>query len=498
MEVFMKHAVLFLCLVVLLVVSAGCGKKTSESDNDTVKKPRFLPESGTYEAGQYMSIQCGTEDAEIRYTLDLTEPTLSSPIYTQSMVMPDFFINNSNYVTIKAKAFRSDLLPSPTATATYNLNYENTVATPVFDTPDGTFNYSPMSVYISCATPGALIRYTLDGSEPDYTSTPYNTNNFVLVSGNHNIRAKAFKAGWNSSAVAVTNYVQKIYETARFTMSSPALDVAIEGNYAYVAENGGNLRIYDISDPFAPEETAVLFLAPFVKAVAIQGNYAYAATSSTLYTIDVSNPSAPVIKSYENGLSATSEIVLRNNLAYVTDVSGGLNIYDVSNPLDIAMLGYLDTPGYAYGLCLNGDYAYVADGYSGIRIINISDPAHPVLAGTRDTPGMAVDVTISGENIYVSDFASGMSIYTFMSPTMLDYRGNFASPDLTLGIQVEGNLAFCAEGAAGVRVMDISNINNPQSLGYCGTEVATDLEVAGDYIYVADDMGGFRIIYSGL
>jgi hypothetical protein len=492
----MRPAVLFLCLLALLVVFAGCSKST-ESDNDTVKKPRFLPESGTYEAGQYMSIQCGTEDAEIRYTVDLTEPTLSSPLYTQSLVMPDFFINNSNYVTIKAKAFRSDLLPSPTATATYSINYENTAATPAFDTPDGTFNYSPMSVYISCSTPGAQIRYTLDGSEPNYASTLCNTG-YVMVSSNNNIRARAFKAGWNCSPVAVTHYVQQIYETAQFPMSSPALDVAIDGNYAYVAENGGNLRIYDISNPRAPEETAVLYLEPFVKAVAVQGNYAYVATSSTLYKIDVSNHSAPVVMCYEGSMSAASEVVVRNNYAYVTDISDGFSIFDISNSLDIVRIGYLNTPGWSYGLCLNGDYAYVADGYSGISIINISNPAHPAFVTTRDTPGMAVDVTISGNNVFVSDFSSGMSIYTFMSPTSLDYRGTFASPDFTLGIQVVGNLAFCAEGAVGVRVIDISDLNNPQSLGYCRTEAATDLEVNGNYIYLADDMGGFRIIYSEL
>ena len=45
------------------------------------------------------------------------------------------------------------------------------VATPVFTPASGAS--APTNVTITCATPGALIHYTLDGSLPTQSSTPY-------------------------------------------------------------------------------------------------------------------------------------------------------------------------------------------------------------------------------------------------------------------------------------------------------------------------------------
>jgi len=494
----MKPAVLLICLLALLFLIAGCDKKSSESDNDTVKKPRFLPESGTYETGQYMSIQCGTEDAEIRYTLDTTEPTLSSPLYTQSLVMPDFFINHSNYCVVKAKAFRNDLLPSPTATATYTVNYTNTVATPVFNPAEGSFDYCPVNVTISCATPGVQIRYTTDGTEPNYTSTLYGLLSSVPITTNTNLKAKAFKDGWNCSAVASSNITQRIYEVAVFPTSSPALDVEVSGNYAYVAENGGNLRIYDISDPNQPEEVTAYYLSPYIKAVAVKGDYAFVATSSTLYAIDVSTPAAPVIISTVGGLSAASEIEVRDSYAYVADIGYGLKIFDISDPANLTPVGGLSLGSYTYGLCLEGDYAYVANAYAGFKILNVSNPSSPALVYSTDTPGLAYDVTINGNYLYVADFSQGIRIYQLTTPTTPVFLGYSDSPDICIDVQVSGNLAYSADGSYGVRIIDLSVPASPVQLGYCHTETATDLQVVGNYIYLADDMGGFRVIYCNL
>lgn len=56
--------------------------------------------------------------------------------------------------------------PNATGTAT------GTTAEVEFDRPTG-FHSAPLQVALACPTPGATIRYTLDGSEPAATSTPY-------------------------------------------------------------------------------------------------------------------------------------------------------------------------------------------------------------------------------------------------------------------------------------------------------------------------------------
>ena len=75
----------------------------------------------------------------------------------------------------------------------------NAVATPVFLPPGGIFT-GAVVVSLSCATPDAEIRCTVDGSDPDESSAPY-TEPLLLVSSAH-LKARAFKAGRTPSMTA--------------------------------------------------------------------------------------------------------------------------------------------------------------------------------------------------------------------------------------------------------------------------------------------------------
>ena len=75
-----------------------------------------------------------------------------------------------------------------------------TVAPPQFSPPSGTSFSNSLSVYVSCATVGSAIRYTLDGSVPTADSALY-AGPFLLLYDT-TIRARAFRLGWADSAVA--------------------------------------------------------------------------------------------------------------------------------------------------------------------------------------------------------------------------------------------------------------------------------------------------------
>lgn len=85
-------------------------------------------------------------------------------------------------------------------TGLFALTVRPLVATPRI-TSTGRGKY-PTIVTLTCATPGAAIRYTTDGTDPSATSATY-TGSFVL-SKSTSVKARAFKLGFvESSVVAV-------------------------------------------------------------------------------------------------------------------------------------------------------------------------------------------------------------------------------------------------------------------------------------------------------
>lgn len=165
---------------------------------ETVASPSFSPAAGTYTSAQNVTISCATAGAVIRYTLDGSEPAASSVQYTAP-------INIAATTTIKAKAFKTGMNDSATVSAVYTINStSNTVATPVFSLASGTYT-TAQSVTISCATAGAAIRYTLNGSEPTASSAAYTSA--INITASTTLKAKAFKSGMNDSAVATAQYV---------------------------------------------------------------------------------------------------------------------------------------------------------------------------------------------------------------------------------------------------------------------------------------------------
>ena len=162
-----------------------------------VATPTFSPEAGTYTEAQNVTISCATEGAEIHYTTDGSTPTASSSTYSSAITV-------NETTTIKAIAVKDGMTDSTVASATYTINIPpQTVATPAFSPEAGTYTEA-QNVAISCATEGATIHYTTDGSTPTASSTAYSSA--VTVSETTTIKAIAVKDGMTNSAVASATF----------------------------------------------------------------------------------------------------------------------------------------------------------------------------------------------------------------------------------------------------------------------------------------------------
>ena len=122
------------------------------------------------------------------------------------------------------------------------------VVNPVITPSTGTY-YSPQTVSISTETTDAVIRYTIDGSEPDEISTQYTTP--ISVSTTTTVKARAYKAGMEPSAIVSAVYtfptIIEVSNIAAFLATTETGNVIISGPVTVVYQNGQNLYVQDSS-----------------------------------------------------------------------------------------------------------------------------------------------------------------------------------------------------------------------------------------------------------
>lgn len=157
--------------------------------------PTFSPVAGSYATAQSVTISCATGGATIYYTLDGTDPSFSSPVYTSPIT-----VNVTE--TIKAIADVSPYKTSAVGSAAYTITTA-AAATPTFSPAAGTYA-TAQTVSISCSTPSSTIYYTTDGSTPTTASTVYTTA--ITVSASEIVQAIATAAGFVQSSVGSAAY----------------------------------------------------------------------------------------------------------------------------------------------------------------------------------------------------------------------------------------------------------------------------------------------------
>ena len=73
--------------------------------------------------------------------------------------------------------------------------------------------------------------------------------------------------------------------------------------------------------------------------------------------------------------------------------------------------------------------------------------------------------------------------------------GAIDTPGDANDVVVVGEIAYVADGQAGLRIIDISNPEEPTEVGFFDTPgTALHVAISGDYAYVADGPGGLCIV----
>ena len=204
------------------------------------------------------------------------------------------------------------------------------------------------------------------------------------------------------------------------------VEVVVSGNAAYLAR-GTLLTIIDISDPLQLDEFSSLQVPTgWVSDVAVAGNYAYVAAGG-LRIANVADPALPVWVGgsdfHAQGLAVAGNYVY---MGYYAEDEGqgesfGLRIINVADPAHPTFTGEVVLPGMPYDVTVAGNLAYVAGGNYGLYVIDVSNPAAPVEVGHYQTVEDAEEVSLVGDLLCLAGGKGGLIILRYTpsaSPTI--------------------------------------------------------------------------------
>lgn len=258
-----------------------------------VAAPIATPAAGNYDHDLLVTLSSATSDAVIRYTTDGSAPTAASTI--ASGPIP---VTRATIVT--ARAERAGCTPSVNATFTYGF-----LVAPVSITPGSGNLSAPTHVTLATTTPQAVIRFTVDGSDP--TAASPLANGPVLVDQSLTLKAVAYRDGWTASAVSSATYV---LEAQPPDVQAPLIEPA-SGTYGdtipvTITTLTSGAAIHYSTDGSQPTTSSPTYSAPLsvdrnttVRAIAVVGSTT-STTSSATYAIQV----APVTANVAPGVYA--------------------------------------------------------------------------------------------------------------------------------------------------------------------------------------------------
>ena len=261
----------------------------------------------------------------------------------------NYLLTNDNYTDRYVCVYNGQdwrgYTSASTTIAYYKRSVPAAVETPTFSVAAGTYN-TDQSVTITCATDGATIYYTTDGSTPTSSSTQY--TEAVSITQTTTLKAIAIK-GDDESNVASATYTLKC-ATPTF---SPVAGAYTSVQNVTISSTSPEVSIYYTLDGTTPSSSSTLYNGAItvgetktIKAIAIKNNWTDSEIASAEYTIEL--PLATMDEIYAKavavGSTATNVNITFNNwvisgvngsTAYLTDGTKGCIIYQSGHGFDV-------------------------------------------------------------------------------------------------------------------------------------------------------------------
>ncbi len=178
-----------------------------------------------------------------------------------------------------------------------------------------------------------------------------------------------FAAGTKGLIILDISDIHNPVKTGAYAASGFVQNLDIKDNLAVLGGDGG-LKFIDISDSTYPFEIGAYNINSWISAVKLIDNYVYYGGGTRGLTIldikDISNPK--IIKNLHKTIG--NNIIVKDNMLYVPEISYYLTIYDISNPEIPEKIAYYKTQSNAYDIILDDDYIYATSSSAGMTILD--------------------------------------------------------------------------------------------------------------------------------
>lgn len=295
-----------------------------------------------------------------------------------------------------------------------------------------------------------------------------------------------------------------------FSYSFNPSALAVSGSRAYVIKDSSaisrEVAIIDVSDPALPANVGQFEVSIFsIDTVTAIGNTVYVAGSEGLQTIDVSDPTAPVVgetvASTESGLGA--QLIINGGFLYLA-AADHFRVFDISSPNTPVEIGSLPLPTFFNGsgtvrpFSVNGSKAYVAinsrDGTTSLPtrmlVIDISDPTNPTTAGVEEALSAGVgfrDLGASADRVFIADRPAGLLIIDTSTPSTPVLTSRVSAVSTPTRILASNGLAYVATNNAGVQIVDVNTPTDPRIISNIflpNAGLVGDITLSGSLLFV--------------
>ena len=263
--------------------------------------------------------------------------------------------------------------------------------------------------------------------------------------------------------------------------------------YALICTSMG-LAVINVTDRKNPYETGFLPGPTSTwRDVKTYSTYAYVTneTGSGLAIIDLTDPENPVALPRYNGFSSAHNLYIdtataRAYIAGSNLIAGGVRILSLANPTAPVQVGSWET-AYFHDIYVQDDVLYGAALNVGLLyLLDVTNPGSVSVLGSVATPEdftHNVWANAAGTHVMTTDEVNGAAcrVWDVTNPASISQTDSYLPDPNTIphNAHIEGDIAFISHYTLGVRIVDLSNPNSLQELGYYDT-------------YPQDDAGTFR------